>query len=488
MAANTFLWHDYETFGSLFRPWDRPGTVAPKRARPSQFAAIRTDENLKEIGSPIELHCQPSDVEPPSIDACLTTGITPQQTLDSGLSESEFFERVREQFTPGTCGVGWNSFGYDDEITRFGFWRNLLLPVYDREWKDGRSRWDLLPVFRLAYATRPEQLTWPQREDGTVSLKLEDLAPANGVTEHDAHDAVGDVRATIELARVFRKNLPKLWAHARSMTNQTKVTELFSPGPEPLLLSDWWIGPERCYGTLVSTVMSRRKQRVVIDLDSDPEALLDLSASEIHRRMFDRREGEERLPVQAIKINQSPMVAPAAVLGTSESWERLGLDQEVVAQRAQQVFKHRSELAGRVGEVLAEPPDRTDRDVEERLYGGSFPEDWEVKEISRARRGGATALRNAIGSVNDERLAELLFRYMAIEHPSELDDAESARWQQHLRERIIGPGLGGDSRIQESLDLIDARRQEGAETSVLDQVEEWTRHLAMQAGVELASR
>ena len=99
MAARTLLWHDYETFGSLLRPWDRPGTVAPRRARPAQFAAIRTDEELSEIGSPIELHCRPSEIEPPSIDACLTTGITPQQTIDTGLTESEFFEEVRRQFT-----------------------------------------------------------------------------------------------------------------------------------------------------------------------------------------------------------------------------------------------------------------------------------------------------------------------------------------------------------------------------------------------------
>ena len=179
------------------------------------------------------------------------------------------------------------------------------LPVYDREWRERRSRWDLLPAFRLAYATRPEEISWPRKDDGKVSLRLEDLAPANGVANHDAHDAVGDVRATIQLARVFLEKLPKLWAHARSMTNQPKVTELLAPGPDPVLLSDWWIGAERCYGTMVSSVMARKKQRVVIDLQADPEELLDLQGPEIHRRMFDRREGEARLPIQTIRINQS---------------------------------------------------------------------------------------------------------------------------------------------------------------------------------------
>jgi exodeoxyribonuclease-1 len=32
MVANTFFWHDYETFGRV-----------PRRDRPAQFAGVRTD-------------------------------------------------------------------------------------------------------------------------------------------------------------------------------------------------------------------------------------------------------------------------------------------------------------------------------------------------------------------------------------------------------------------------------------------------------------
>ena len=42
MTTQPFLWHDYETFGAQ-----------PRRDRPAQFAAIRTDAELKEIGDPI---------------------------------------------------------------------------------------------------------------------------------------------------------------------------------------------------------------------------------------------------------------------------------------------------------------------------------------------------------------------------------------------------------------------------------------------------
>lgn len=53
MSANpsdtTFFWHDYETFGRV-----------PRRDRPSQFAGIRTDADLNEIGEPVMEYCRPA--------------------------------------------------------------------------------------------------------------------------------------------------------------------------------------------------------------------------------------------------------------------------------------------------------------------------------------------------------------------------------------------------------------------------------------------
>ena len=69
----SFLWHDYETFG-----------VNPRYDRPAQFAAIRTDLDFQPIGEPIELFCQPPMDMPPSPQACLITGITPQQAETLG--------------------------------------------------------------------------------------------------------------------------------------------------------------------------------------------------------------------------------------------------------------------------------------------------------------------------------------------------------------------------------------------------------------------
>ncbi|MDO8375517.1 MAG: exonuclease domain-containing protein, partial [Polaromonas sp.] len=45
MATHTFLWHDYETFG-----------LNTRRDRPAQFAGIRTDAELNEIGEPLMIY------------------------------------------------------------------------------------------------------------------------------------------------------------------------------------------------------------------------------------------------------------------------------------------------------------------------------------------------------------------------------------------------------------------------------------------------
>ena len=74
--ANTFYWHDYETFG-----------VDPAKDRPSQFAGLRTDEELNPIGDPLVIYCQPQRDILPSVQACLITGITPQLAMEKGIPE-----------------------------------------------------------------------------------------------------------------------------------------------------------------------------------------------------------------------------------------------------------------------------------------------------------------------------------------------------------------------------------------------------------------
>ena len=183
MAEFSFFWHDYETFG-----------VVPRRDRPAQFAGLRTDAELNEIGAPVMWFCRPAPDTLPDPESVLLTGILPQQALQQGVPEHEFAARIEAELArDGTVGVGYNSIRFDDEVTRHLFWRNLIDP-YAREWQNGCGRWDLMDVVRCTWALRPEGIQWPTYTEGPMqgrpSFKLEHLTAANGLAHEAAHDAL----------------------------------------------------------------------------------------------------------------------------------------------------------------------------------------------------------------------------------------------------------------------------------------------------------
>ena len=125
----------------------------------------------------------------------------------------QFFAAIhRELAQPNTCGVGYNSIRFDDEVTRYGLYRNFYDP-YAREWENNNSRWDIIDMVRLCYALRPEGIHWPRRDDGAVSFRLEDLTVANGLEHQSAHDALSDVYATIALAKLIKQKQPDMYQH-----------------------------------------------------------------------------------------------------------------------------------------------------------------------------------------------------------------------------------------------------------------------------------
>ena len=118
MRPATFYWHDYETSGA-----------DPSRDRPVQFAGLRTDAELNVIGEPLVIYARPANDLLPHPEACLVTGISPQLALERGLPECEFIGRIHEELArPGTCGVGYNSLRFDDEVTRYTLYRNFYDP------------------------------------------------------------------------------------------------------------------------------------------------------------------------------------------------------------------------------------------------------------------------------------------------------------------------------------------------------------------------
>ena len=292
MSPFSFYWHDYETFG-----------VQPRRDRPAQFAGVRTDANLNEIDAPLTLYCKPSPDSLPEPEACLITGITPQVCEARGVSERVFADTIEAQLAnPGTVGCGYNSLRFDDEVTRFLFWRNLIDP-YAREWQNECGRWDLLDALRCAWALRPEGIVWPTREEGKPSFKLEQLTAANGIAHDAAHDALSDVRATIAMARLLKTQQPKLWAHCLKLHKKQAVIDEIGIGRPFVHLSGRYPVERGCMAVVwpLAPHPKFKNEIIVWDLAFDPRELFTLNAKAIRERLFtaaaDLPAGQSRLQI-----------------------------------------------------------------------------------------------------------------------------------------------------------------------------------------------
>ena len=434
-ADTTFLWHDYETFGA-----------DPRRDRPCQFAAIRTDSEFNEIGDPQMFYCQPADDYLPHPQALLVTGITPQQAKRDGLPEAEFAARIQALMAqPNTCTLGYNSLRFDDEVSRHLFYRNFFDP-YAREWQNGNSRWDLIDLVRTFYALRPEGIVWPKKEDGSPSFKLEDLTQANGITEGSAHDALVDVRATIALARLLKQKQPRLFEHLFKLKSKHQVAPLLQlDQPKPLLhISSRYPASRGCAAIVLPLAAHPTNPNgvLVYDLSVTPQPLFDLTVEQIHERVFTSASelaarGLERLPLKVVHTNRCPVLLPAKAMEPHLA-ERLGLNLEDNAVHWQQL-QAAAGLDKKVQAVFEQASRHfpVSQDPDLRLYSGPFFSKQDQAACAQVRAASAEALAEQQNWVfQDERLDEMLFRYRARNYPDTLTTAERERWDEYRWQKM----------------------------------------------------
>ncbi|CAJ0731180.1 MAG: exodeoxyribonuclease I [Ralstonia sp.] len=458
-ATPSFLWHDYETFGAV-----------PRRDRPAQFAGIRTDAELNEIGEPVELFCQPSNDWLPDPVSCLITGITPQQCARQGIPEYRFAQAIeRELGTPGTIGVGYNTIRFDDEVTRHLFWRNLIDP-YAREWQNECGRWDLLDVVRTTWALRPEGIQWPTHEDGRPSFKLEHLSKANGLVHEAAHDAVSDVRATIALARLIRNAQPRLFDFCLALRKKDRVAAEIGDAPRPLLHISGMYGVERGCMAVVWPLgghPTNKNELIVWDLAFDPSELFDMDVATIRERMFTRAadlaEGTTRLPIKSIHINKSPIVISNMKTLQPGQAERWGIDFATIERHAA-IAQGAPDMRETWRQVYARELEPIE-DVDQNLYGG-FVGNEDRRLLNELRTLSGEQLARLHAEFADARLPELLFRYRARNFPDTLNEEEYELWEQLRAERLF-EGRDGYMTFEtfgERLQQLGAEAEENGDT------------------------
>ena len=409
-GERSFFFYDLETSG-----------LNPRTDRIMQFAGQRTDMRLNSIGEPVNILIKMTEDTLPNPSAIGVTKITPQQTLRDGISEKEFVDFVSEEiFTPETVVVGYNTVRFDDEFMRALLWRNFYDP-YEWEWKDGRSRWDMLDVVRLTRALRPDGINWPVTEDGKATNRLELLTKLNNLSHEHAHDALSDVYATIAVARMIREKQPKLFDFLFKMREKNAVKKLVNlDDKKPFVYVSGRYVSEYNKTTVAFPLTSGRNGNVLVyDLrynleEVDPEKIFPV--------------------VKELCFNKCPAVAPISVLDGG-GWERIDLNEETIRKNLEVLNRH-PEFAEQMrlkNEEEKEFPKAME--VEAALYDG-FLNDKDRVKVMAVRNAKPNELVDFHPDFDDERLPELLLHYKGRNFPETLSEDESKKWEEYRRARL----------------------------------------------------
>jgi len=427
----TFYFFDLETSG-----------FSASDDRIMQFAGQRTDMELNPIGDADNILIKLTPDILPQPDAVMVHGITPQRTIAEGISEFEFAKYLTSQVCiKDTIMVGYNNLRFDNGFIRFTLWRNFH-DAYEWSWKEGCSTWDLLDVVRMTRALRPDGISWPFASDGKPSNRLELITSVNKLTHVNAHDALSDVNAAIDVARMVRTKQPRLFDYLLDHRDKKRIAPLVTSG-QPLVYTSGRYPSEFEKTAVVALAVEKpdKTGALMYDLRIEPAEFQDLSPSELAEKWKARGEDAPYFPVKELRYNKCPAVAPLGVMD-DDGYERLQLHKEVIESH----YKKLRSIEG-FGPKLLEALDMVypkrqpelvadQMKVDGQLYD-KFVGDEDRTKMSVVRAAEPAQLTGLDLEFKDERLQLLLPLFKARNFPKTLDDKERADWESFRKTRLI---------------------------------------------------
>jgi exodeoxyribonuclease I len=413
-----FAFYDLETTG-----------ISPAFDQPLQFAAILTDDGFRELER-VNLRCRIAPHIIPSPQALAVTGVRPAQLTDSHLpSLFELTQEIAaliERWSPATW-TGFNSIRFDEEMLRQAFYQNLQPNIYATQF-NGNTRLDILRVLHAVWYRRPDLFQWPSDETGQLRFKLDLFAPLNGFSSHHAHDALGDVEATIHIARQIAQRAPELWEELLSSRDKGTVQARLASFQPMALIERFGGGPPRAtIGCYCGSSVSNANQAGFFDLEAADPA--DLLASD-DATLFAAVDASPKI-IRSLSINKSPallaMSAPSA---------------EYIRRAA--VIAGAPEFRARVAKALAarypEDPTAPKPPVEKLIFGGFYSHADKAKLVE-FQRADWRRRQEIVSSFSDARLRQLGRRLVAFHAPELLSNEERAQYQAWVQGRWSAPDV-----------------------------------------------
>ena len=327
---SNFVFYDFETSSSN-KYW---GQII-------QIGAILTNDSLEELDR-FDARCRLSPGIIPEAMALIVNKTSPTMLKKSNLSHYEMIRQFVETLKKWgrATYIGFNSIEFDEEFLRSTLFQTLEYPYITST--NGNTRGDMLSLARAANLYYPKTLKNSVNEKGNDVYKLDQMAPLNGIDHGNAHSAIGDVVATLGIAKLIAKKAPNVWK-ASLMTLDKNLTLELIKKETYFCTNEYFYGKSRPY---VQTFVCQHPQYqwpLCFDLKHDPNIYLKMSIQELTAVM-------KKQPkfIRTVRHNKHPVIMNPQYGNKFEEYKIIGTD--TLKDRAKLV-KENKEFADKISTI-----------------------------------------------------------------------------------------------------------------------------------------
>tara|TARA_B100000579_G_scaffold422268_1_gene424086 strand:- start:1063 stop:2481 length:1419 start_codon:yes stop_codon:yes gene_type:complete len=439
---SNFVFYDFETSSSN-KYW---GQII-------QIGAVLTNDNLDELDR-FDARCRLSPGIIPEAMALIVNKTSPSMLKKSNLSHYEMirqFVETLKRWGKATY-IGFNNIEFDQEFLRNTLFQTLEYPYLTTT--NGNTAADILGLARAANLYYPKTLKNSVNEKGNDVYKLDQMAPLNGIN-HDAHNAIGDVEASIGIAKLISKKAPNVWKASMLTMDKNQSLELIR---NELLFctNEYFYGRSRPYVQTFVCQHPKYQWPLCFDCRHDPTPYLDMPISELSVAM-------KKQPkfIRTVRHNKHPVIMNPSYGDKFDEYKLIGLkklEERAIKIKSNKEFSEKITSIKR-SETEEKEHTRSQEDVynEESIYT-KFSSVEDNKIMPEFHSVDWSKKLNVISKFKDERLQYFGKKLLYMEKPEILSKSDYNLIHKDISKKLLSTNNEKWNTIPRTYSEIDTLR------------------------------
>ena len=441
---SNFVFYDFETSSSN-KSW---GQII-------QVGAILTNGNLEELDR-YEARCRLSPSIIPEAMALIVNKSSPKMLKGANLSHYEMIRQLVETLKRWgkVTFIGFNSIDFDEEFLRTTLFQTLEYPYLTNS--NGNNRGDLLNLARAANLYYPNTLKNSISAKGNAVYKLDQMAPLNGIEHGDAHSAIGDVIATLGVAKIISKKAPSVWKASQLTTNKDSTLEVIKKELY-FCTNEYFYGKSRPYIQAFVCQHPKYQWPKCFDLKHDPSIYLDMPAEALKVAM-----GKNPKFLRTVRHNKHPVIMNPSYGNEFDEYKMIGA--EKLTARAKLIKEHK-QFAEKISLILQDEAEekehtRSQADIyeEESIYT-KFTSAEDNRIMPEFHTAEWEKKLSILDKLKDERLHYFGRRLIYEEKPEMLPKDEYNQIHRTIAKRLLSTSTEKWNTIPRTYSEIDTLRE-----------------------------